>query len=124
MGIDFKVNFKTKIKINGKEYGSMDEVPEQYREKVRGALNSAGAAGHGKLVVNGTAYDSVEAMPPDARELYEEALVKAAAKARETGMNLPAPAGPAGEGAISARTVAVIGILLLIFALIKYFGTK
>ena len=54
MGIEFKVNIKRKITVNGVEYGSVEEVPPEHRQTVQNALNSAGTlTGHSKITVNG-----------------------------------------------------------------------
>jgi hypothetical protein len=87
MGISFKVNITKKIKINGKEYGSVEEVPEQYRQAVQNALGTAQSGlTAGKITVNGIGYDSPSDMPPDVKATYEEALAKAQAAAKENGM--------------------------------------
>ena len=121
MGIDFKVNFKTKIKINGREYGSLEEVPQELRHTVEDALAKASPGSSGRITVNGVSYDGPDEMPPDVRRLYEEALAKAGDTARRTGM--PAPQAQVGftlkpEGALSPRVVtaiiAVAGLALLV----------
>ena len=127
MGIDFKVNFKTKITVNGKEYGSVEEVPEQHRQTVQNALSTAGTlGGHSKITVNGVGYDSPEAMPSDARRVYEESLAKAEAVAQRTGMTVPRPqpGAPVLEGALSRRTKTILLLLAGLAILLKLYAPK
>jgi hypothetical protein len=82
-----KVNMKvsTRIKIRDprtgevREYHSLDEVPEDYREKIRQAQQSA-LSGNRANAINVTdasgvvhSYHSVEEMPTELRALYEQA---------------------------------------------------
>lgn len=133
MGIDFKINFQTKIKVNGKEYGSVEEVPPEHRHIVQDAMASAqNPFGHAKLTVNGVGYDKPEDMPPDARRTYEEALQKARDIARRTGDDTPLPdqrpgalnGAPVRESGLSGRTLAILLILIAAAFLIKYFTPK
>lgn len=133
MGIDFKINFQTKIKMNGKEYGSMEEVPPEHRHIVQDAMASArNPFGHAKLTVNGVGYDKPEDMPPDVRRTYEEALQKARDMARRTGDDTPLPdqrpgalnGAPVREISLSGRTLVILLILIAAAFLIKYFTPK
>jgi hypothetical protein len=82
-----KVNVKLseRIKIRDpltgelREYHSLDEVPVEYREKIRQAQQAA-LGGKGGSVISVTdatgkvqTYHSVEEMPPELRALYEKA---------------------------------------------------
>ena len=68
MGV--KVNVKWKFKVGGKEYASVDELPENIREAYERAM-AAKADGRSldtpgadtKIVFNGKEYGSVEEMP-------------------------------------------------------------
>ena len=127
MGIEFKVNIKRKITINGKEYGSPEEVPEQFKQTVQHALDSAGAPGtHPKITLNGVGYDSVEAMPADARMIYEAALKKAEGASPRTDTDAPGPlpAAPVPEGGLSKRTIVVLALLLGLALLLKFLAHK
>lgn len=118
MGIDFKINITRKIKVNGTEYGSPEEVPEQFRQTVKDALGQAGA-GSGGINFNGVTYDGAEAMPPEVRRVYEQALEKAGAEAARSGQQLELPQRqPKPEGALTGRTLAIILILLAAAALL------
>ncbi|MEI7528927.1 MAG: hypothetical protein WCK76_08275 [Elusimicrobiota bacterium] len=123
MGIEFKINVKSKITLNGKEYGSVEDVPPEQRDVVQNALAQAGAPGaHKKFTVNGTGYDSPEEMPPDVRATYEQALEKAKTVARRTGAELPTPqTGIRVEGGLSPKTLAIIVFLAILALMIKYF---
>ena len=122
MGIDFNISVKRKITVNGKEYGSPEEVPEQYRQIVQGALNSAGSlTGHSKITFNGVGYDSPDAMPPDTRMKYEEALRKAKVVAQNTGSAVPLPGTLVQEEALSKRTIIILLLLAGIALLLKLF---
>lgn len=117
MGINFKVNFNTKIKINGKEYGSVEEVPEEHQGTVRNALSSAGTA-HSKIVVNGVGYDSLEAMPPEVRSLYKEILLKSKVNIQSTNTSFSGNVKP--EGFLSGRTITVLALLAVLAILLKF----
>lgn len=120
MGFDFNISIKRKFTVNGKEYGSLDEVPVEHRRTVQNALNSVESGGR-RITVNGAGYDSPEAMPPDVRKIYEEALGKADAEARRTGMTLSAPrAGDIKpEGYLSSRVITALLLLAGFAILIK-----
>ena len=127
MGIEFKINIKRKITINGKEYGAPEEVPEQFRQTVQNALDSAGTpGGHRKITVNGVGYDNVEAMPPDARRIYENALKKDDEAAHRTNADTPRPlpGAPVPEEGISRRTIVVLVLLAGLALLLKFLAPK
>lgn len=83
----FKTNIQVtrRIKIRDpltgelREYHSLDEVPEEFREKIRQAF-AAVASGKSANAITVTdsagkvqTYHSTEEMPPDVRALYEKA---------------------------------------------------
>jgi hypothetical protein len=70
-----------KFIVNGKEYASIEDVPEEFRGLVKAAQEKAGQAGAPvqfsvqkkfKFKVNGQEYDSVEEMPEAARRLFTD----------------------------------------------------
>lgn len=152
MGIDFNINITRKIKVNGKEYDSLEEVPQEHRQAVQDALGAAGTGAPGKININGTGYDSPEAMPPEARRIYDESLGKARALAQEKGIDLAAfgikpgpdgqpapeaepglsiqlnlnapPGAPAQEGGLSLRTTVILAILAALALLLIFFAPK
>ena len=82
------VNVKRKFKINGKEYNSIEEMPQDMRNAFEKAMASKTGSGlqtnptsmQTKIIFNGTEYQSIDAIPQDVRQLYEKVL-----KAAETG---------------------------------------
>jgi hypothetical protein len=84
-GTKVNVKLSERIKIRDpftgelREYHSLDEVPVEYREKVRQAQQAA-LSGKGGNVISVTdatgkvqTYHSIEEMPPELRALYEKA---------------------------------------------------
>jgi hypothetical protein len=84
-GMKVSLNVTKRIKIRNpltgelREYQSLDEVPEEYREKIRQAFQAA-ASGKGANAITVTdaegkiqTYHSPDEMPPDVRALYEKA---------------------------------------------------
>ncbi len=75
--MDFKINVKKTFKINGKEYHSVEEMPEDVRKAYEKAMGGLRSAVGNKIVFNGKEYHSVEEMPEDARQAYEKAMAGA-----------------------------------------------
>jgi hypothetical protein len=69
-----KVNLKTKIKYNGQEYSSVEELPPEARSAYEKAIAAGSATISTKIVFNGREYASPEQMPPAERQLYEDAM--------------------------------------------------
>lgn len=77
MTIRFSV--KKKFIVNGKEYGSVEEMPGEIRTAYEKAIKGSPGPGHAgtleteksKLVFNGKEYASEDAMPQEERELYK-----------------------------------------------------
>ena len=96
MGVTF--NIKRKIKINGREYSGVEEMPEDVRRiyqqagsALAGAGPSADPARPGtRIIFNGQEFKSVDEMPPETRKIYESALTLA-----ESGGTAAGPAQPA-----------------------------
>jgi hypothetical protein len=86
--MNVNVNVKRKFKVNGKEYNSIEEMPQDIRNAFEKAMASQAGKGQSvspttmqtKIIFNGTEYQSIDAMPQDVRQLYEKVL-----KAAETG---------------------------------------
>jgi hypothetical protein len=76
------INVKRKFKINGKEYNSIEEMPDDIREAFKKAIGSQADPGdkikhqaiQTKIIFNGTEYDSIDAIPQEVRQLYEKVL--------------------------------------------------
>jgi len=86
--MNVNVNVKRKFKINGKEYNSIEEMPQDIRNAFEKAMASKTGSGQQvnpatmqtKIIFNGTEYQSIDVMPQDVRQLYEKVL-----NAAETG---------------------------------------
>ena len=81
--MDVKVTVKRKIRFQGKEYESVDELPDAGRRAYEHAMGSAATAVrptfHAKIVFNGREYDGLAAMPQAVRDLYESSMRAVAA---------------------------------------------
>jgi hypothetical protein len=90
--MNININVKRKYKINGKEYNSIEEMPDDIRETFKKAMGSQTGPGHtinhaalpAKIIFNGKEYESLGAMPQDVRQFYEKVI-----KAAETGSTPP-----------------------------------
>jgi hypothetical protein len=77
--MDVKFNVKYKFKVNGKEYGSLEEMPASVREAYERAVDNTNgielgnipSMSSGKIVFNGQEYESIDSMPADTRRMYE-----------------------------------------------------
>jgi hypothetical protein len=114
MGLSIRL--KTKIRINGKEYESVDEMPADARQAYERALSkfTAGAgsaasqpgSSSGKIVFNGDEYGSVDQMPADVRGMYQR--VMAALDTNGNGVpDTMETGGPLGTGAPQVHASAV-----------------
>ena len=146
--MDVKIDVKTKYKVNGKEYSSLEEMPPEIRAMFKEPLTGLSVpmtgpgmpSGGDKIVVNGVEYSSLESMPPEARQMYEEAMtaLQADEKSMEkemgfSGMNVfpdgqPGPPGISGSSAeqessgfSKALIIAAMlaGLFLLIYFMYK-----
>lgn len=86
--MEININVKRKFIVNGKEYNSIEEMPDDIREAFENASVSQSYAGshthsqvqQTRIVFNGREYENIDSMPKDIRGLYENVL-----KAAETG---------------------------------------
>jgi hypothetical protein len=90
------ITLKTKIRYNGQEYSSVDQLPPEvrsvYEHAIAGGGNVVVKAGVApKLVVNGRQFSSVDEMSEGEKKLYEDAmqLIRDNATAKPP----PSPAG-------------------------------
>jgi len=74
-------NVKTKIKINGKEYNNLEEMPADVRSLYEKALASRGSTSsnvqfktNSKITFNGQTFNSLDEMPEDVRRIYESVM--------------------------------------------------
>lgn len=149
-----KVNFnvKYKFKINGREYGSLEEMPVEIREAYEKAVgNKAGqevgnvqSISHKKIIFNGQEYESEDSMPSEIRHMYETIMESVknreisqdgnSAKIEETPVgfknegathipNAPRPISP--ESFISARILIIAAaVIALLAGIYILFGGK
>jgi len=80
-----KFNVNTKIKVNGKEYHSLDEMPPDVRQSYERAMATAAGGDRGvlpnlqvrtqsKITFNGQTYNSVDEMPVEMRAIYQSVM--------------------------------------------------
>ncbi len=137
------MNVTWKIKVNGKEYGSVEEMPAAEREAYQRAMGQLGDAEHrntivvrsSSIVVNDREYSSVDAMPENVRQAYltlkktveaaptptDEKTVAEAARAlarpRTGGAAAPSRApGPIAPESFSARKLIAWAAVLAVLA--------
>lgn len=99
--MNIKVTVNHTLTVNGKEYGSLDEMPEELRRAYERAVgNAQGVAGliqrASKIVFQGNEYGTAADMPGDVRKLYELAIAAAKfEKSRSTDAGAISGAKPA-----------------------------
>ena len=71
-------NVKTRIKINGREYGSPEEMPPDVRQIYEQALSKGVVSSRvntkSKITFNGQSYNSPDEMPEDVRRIYDSVM--------------------------------------------------
>lgn len=79
--MSIKINVEKKIIVNGREYKSLDEMPEDLRQAFQKAVSGFGnkikVSKDTKFVLNGKEFKGVEEIPPEEMEAYTN-LIKAA----------------------------------------------
>jgi hypothetical protein len=112
--VDF--NLKAKIRVNGKEYASVEEMPPKVREAYARAVGETAVLRSGarmatklnaKISFNGVEYDSPSDLPVAARRLYHDALATL----------LPAPTVLSTDEAAKRRRRRLLLTLFLVGAL-------
>ena len=76
MKVNVKVNVKKKYIVNGKEYDSIEHMPDDIRlafEKGQ-TLQTKESVSDARIIFNGQEYESMDAMPDDVRNTYETVL--------------------------------------------------
>lgn len=150
--MDVKFNVKYKFKVNGKEYGSLEEMPPDIREAYEKAVSKEGAIGHGsissgKIVFNGQEYESVDSMSTDIRQMYETIMKKVKSGEISATANADLKIGGTASGVKDERILAsadfskpiapksffsplvllIAGALLVLFAVLYFvlgFGSR
>lgn len=76
-----KIEVKCKLKVNGKEYASREEMPENIGSAYDRALANASGSDSAnpgapatRIVFLGQEYSNLDSMPDDVRQTYEEVL--------------------------------------------------
>jgi len=74
-------NLKTKIKVNGKEYNSIEELPPDVRsayEKAIASLQSSASMpavnSFSQITFNGQTFNNPDEMPEDIRRIYDSVM--------------------------------------------------
>jgi len=96
----FNINIKKTFKINGREYHSLDEMPDDIRELFSKAQrqttprpDAQSPAIQANITVNSKKYASKDDMPPDIRDLYEKVMQTAKAGVPAAGVDAAGIAG-------------------------------
>jgi hypothetical protein len=139
--MDVTVKVKRKIVYQGKEYASVDELPEALRHAYERALAGGEIAGAHtavrRITFNGQEYDSLASMPPDVRAMYESIMrtVESQKGSAQPASGLPvadnavvplqtvsaAPIEPGGGISPRLLALAVLGVLVLLGLLALWF---
>lgn len=107
------ITVKTKFRINGQEYASVDDMPAEVRQAYERAMSTLGQTGgpvhispvSTKVVFNGQGYASADQMPADVRRLYDDVMATLdTQRASAAAAASPASAAPWQSGA--SRVVA------------------
>jgi hypothetical protein len=118
------INIKRRIIVNGREYSSVEEMPEDIRRAYERAMANATregdainrAAPQTKISFNDKEYGNVDEMPEDVRRLYNAAMMTVeahgsfAAGAGRTRESSPAPVGPDVSASASPSSMAPIDV--------------
>jgi hypothetical protein len=95
--MDININVKRKYKINGKEYNSIEEMPEDIRKAFEKAMISKDGKSsqittnmQNKIMFNDVEYESIDAMPQDVRQLYKEVMKTVETRATSPGNDFEA----------------------------------
>jgi len=142
------INVKRRFKVNGKEYSSIEEMPDDIREAFEKAMASQSRTGHqanpatmqSKIIFNNMEYENIDAMTQDIRQLYKKVMTAAETGTVPADLNLAgdskglltglkdsstARAGESrhptkAESSFSPRTL-VASVLLVAFILLLYY---
>jgi len=99
------------IVVNGVEYESVEQMPQEIRATFERAL-AGGQRMTGPITINGVVYPDLDAVPEELRSVLKPAI------ASSTGIAAAAPrqATPGRMAAWMLLAAAVIGLLLLIYS--------
>ena len=97
------ISRKSKIRYNGQEYSSPNQLPDDVRAAYERAM--AGGAVKKKVIFNGQEFPSEEAMPDDIRKLCDDVM-----SVIENNGEVTIPNGGTREPLLSKRELAVVGL--------------
>ena len=129
INLNVKFDMGRKYVVNGKEYGSIEEMPADVRQTYEKATDSVLGIKK-KIVFNGKEYENAEAMPSDVRQMYDE-LIKMvemqrtspdAAAGKPISFGFSKPTTP--EPAISPRLLMFIMALIVFLGILYFFYRK
>ena len=92
------INVTRNFRVNGKEYHSVEEMPDEVRQVVEKAMALPAGSGQrtpsvvtrSKIIFNGTEYENIDSMPQEARQLYEKMLKAAVRTVPSSGLDIAA----------------------------------
>jgi hypothetical protein len=139
------ITIKTKLRVNGREYATVDEMPPDLRRMYEravangsdafplthsGADAAIGIPAHSRIVFNGREYADVNQMPQDVRKLYEDVLTTVEAELHTPSTKLgttgatdiavaAAAVSPVRAEATSTRLI-IIGILVAALFVVSF----
>ena len=108
MNFEFKKNVVVhkKIRVNGQEYESLDQVPAEYRAAIEKALGGNATAAT-KITVNGHTYGSGNDLPAPVRAVVHGLALMALRKAESASPDV----SPVGE----VRAEPVVSLKKIVF---------
>jgi hypothetical protein len=109
--VKINLNIKSKFIVKGKEYTSVDEMPDSIRKAYETARGSRSDALHiegtarstTRITFNGQEYDSPDAMPPDIRQTYDR-VMESLLKGKVPPELIPGSGALSGDGREEHRT--------------------
>jgi hypothetical protein len=124
LNVKGKINIKRRIIVNGREYSSHEENPEDIRRAYERAMANVSregdainsAASRTKISFNDKEYGNVDEMPEDLRRLYDAAMMTVEAHGSigagttRTQEPRPAPLAPDGSASASPSSMAPIDV--------------
>lgn len=131
------ITIKTKLRVNGREYASVDDLPPDLRRAYAHAVAhgsdahdltqpggdvTLGIPAHSRIVFNGREYADVSQMPQEVRKLYDDVLAtldaEMSARSTEavtrgvTQIRAPALAATVARAESTSTRLIVIGVII------------
>ena len=138
------ITIKTRLRVNGREYASVDELPPDLRRAYARAVARGsdahhhltppgddaplGIAARSRIVFNGQEYADVSQMPQEVRKLYDDALAtfdaEMSAPSTEaigaTQISAPALAVSAARPESTSTRLIIIGLLVAALFVVSF----